>query len=73
MLSPQVSAAPSLLVSGAQDLTPSVLGEFVAFRDVYKSYGENLVVMDHMNLEMRADDRLVVIGPSGSGKSSLLR
>jgi polar amino acid transport system ATP-binding protein len=29
--------------------------------------------MDHMNLDMRADDRLVVIGPSGSGKSSLLR
>ncbi|WP_241014492.1 amino acid ABC transporter ATP-binding protein [Burkholderia sp. Ac-20379] len=29
--------------------------------------------MDHMNLDMRADDRLVIIGPSGSGKSSLLR
>ena len=26
-----------------------------------------------MNLDMRADDRLVIIGPSGSGKSSLLR
>nr|WP_321796150.1 amino acid ABC transporter ATP-binding protein [Caballeronia sp. J97] len=29
--------------------------------------------MDGMSLDMRADDRLVVIGPSGSGKSSLLR
>ncbi|KWF87018.1 glutamine ABC transporter ATP-binding protein [Burkholderia cepacia] len=48
-------------------------GDFVQLRSVYKSYGENLVVMDHMNLDMRADDRLVVIGPSGSGKSSLLR
>ena len=46
---------------------------FVQLRDVCKSYGENLVVMDHMNLSMRADDRLVIIGPSGSGKSSLLR
>lgn len=46
---------------------------FVQLRDVYKSYGENLVVMDHMDLSMRADDRLVIIGPSGSGKSSLLR
>jgi polar amino acid transport system ATP-binding protein len=45
----------------------------VQFKDVYKSYGENLVVMDHMNLDMREDDRLVIIGPSGSGKSSLLR
>lgn len=46
---------------------------FIQLRDVYKSYGENLVVMDHLDLDMRADDRLVIIGPSGSGKSSLLR
>lgn len=46
---------------------------FVEFQDVYKSYGENLVVMNGMTLDMRADDRLVIIGPSGSGKSSLLR
>ncbi|MGU7774497.1 amino acid ABC transporter ATP-binding protein [Burkholderia sp. MR1-5-21] len=48
-------------------------GGFVHLRDVCKSYGEHLVVMDKMNLDMRADDRLVIIGPSGSGKSSLLR
>jgi polar amino acid transport system ATP-binding protein len=52
---------------------PSISGDFVQLRNVYKSYGENLVVMDRMSLNMRADDRLVVIGPSGSGKSSLLR
>ncbi len=46
---------------------------FVEFKNVYKSYGENLVVMNGMTLDMRADDRLVIIGPSGSGKSSLLR
>lgn len=55
------------------EFTPSATGDFVQFRDVYKTYGEHLVVMDHMNLDMRADDRLVIIGPSGSGKSSLLR
>jgi polar amino acid transport system ATP-binding protein len=48
-------------------------GDFVQFRNVCKSYGPNLVVMDHLNLDMRNDDRLVIIGPSGSGKSSLLR
>lgn len=46
---------------------------FVELRDVYKSYGEHLVVMDGLSLDMQADDRLVIIGPSGSGKSSLLR
>lgn len=65
---------------GQQDIasTPlrsadSTFGDFVQFRDVYKAYGPNVVVMDGMTLDMRADDRLVIIGPSGSGKSSLLR
>lgn len=58
----------------AQDVTPLTgTGDFVQFRDVYKSYGDSLVVMDGLNLDMRADDRLVIIGPSGSGKSTLLR
>jgi len=46
---------------------------FISLRGVYKAYGNKLVVMDNMDLDMRADDRLVIIGPSGSGKSSLLR
>jgi len=48
-------------------------GNFIRLQNVRKAYSEQLVVMDGMNLDMRADDRLVIIGPSGSGKSSLLR
>ncbi|MGF6482844.1 amino acid ABC transporter ATP-binding protein [Paraburkholderia sp. JPY419] len=73
MLSSQTMVAQSHTPPAVVDFTPSTMGDFVQFEDVYKSYGENLVVMDHMNLDMRADDRLVIIGPSGSGKSSLLR
>lgn len=51
----------------------SLSGDFIQLRGVRKAYSEQLVVMDNMNLDMRADDRLVIIGPSGSGKSSLLR
>lgn len=47
-------------------------GSFIQLDKVYKSYGE-LVVMDNFELTMKNDDRLVIIGPSGSGKSSLLR
>ena len=47
-------------------------GDFIQLDNVYKSYGE-LVVMDNFDLTMKSDDRLVIIGPSGSGKSSLLR
>nr|WP_157060494.1 amino acid ABC transporter ATP-binding protein [Pantoea sp. A4] len=47
-------------------------GDFIHLNKVCKSYGE-LKVMDNFDLSMRNDDRLVIIGPSGSGKSSLLR
>ncbi|MGU7774804.1 amino acid ABC transporter ATP-binding protein [Burkholderia sp. MR1-5-21] len=75
MLSPQTTAVRSNMQSHSTTFSASSApaGDFVRLRDVYKSYGPNLVVMDGMNLDMRADDRLVIIGPSGSGKSSLLR
>ncbi|TDN61599.1 amino acid ABC transporter ATP-binding protein [Paraburkholderia sp. BL10I2N1] len=69
MSSPQIMPTPTHIRQTPAETT----GDFVQLRDVYKSYGENLVVMDRMSLNMRADDRLVIIGPSGSGKSSLLR
>ncbi|EKS6729913.1 amino acid ABC transporter ATP-binding protein [Enterobacter mori] len=47
-------------------------GDFIQLQKVNKAYGE-LAVMDNFDLTMRDDDRLVIIGPSGSGKSSLLR
>jgi polar amino acid transport system ATP-binding protein len=46
---------------------------FIDLHNVFKAYNNQLVVMDKMNLQMNSDDRLVIIGPSGSGKSSLLR
>jgi len=73
MLSSQPLIGQQDIPSATYQAADSTFGDFVQFRDVYKSYGPNLVVMDHMNLDMRADDRLVIIGPSGSGKSSLLR
>jgi len=65
--------------SAEQSVEPSVQpnttnkSSFISLRGVYKAYGNKLVVMDNMDLDMQADDRLVIIGPSGSGKSSLLR
>ncbi len=67
--------SPYLVAAQSQPAiaSTSASGDFIQLRGVCKSYGEQLVVMDNMNLDMRADDRLVIIGPSGSGKSSLLR
>jgi len=48
-------------------------GSLVQLRGVFKAYGDSPAVMDHIDLDMQAHERLVIIGPSGSGKSSLLR
>ncbi|PWC18475.1 amino acid ABC transporter ATP-binding protein [Brenneria corticis] len=47
-------------------------GDFIQLQKVNKAYGD-LSVMKDFDLTMKASDRLVIIGPSGSGKSSLLR
>ena len=53
-----------------QEASPGTSSAFVELRNVYKSYGENLVVMNDMTLSMRKEDRLVIIGPSGRMKCS---
>lgn len=70
-----VSVEPQSSIQAVTQAVPAAktVSNFIQLCDVFKSYNEHLVVMDGMDLDMRADDRLVIIGPSGSGKSSLLR
>jgi ATP-binding cassette subfamily F protein 3 len=44
----------------------------IEIRDVTKSYGDNLVFR-HVNLQLRAGDKVALIGPNGAGKSTLLK
>jgi len=66
--------ASSALVQDSSDAPFDTVekSNFIQLHNVKKSYG-NLAVMNGMDLNMHANDRLVIIGPSGSGKSSLLR
>lgn len=73
MNSNSLKAVPSASTSTQGSAPIPSQDGFVQLRNVYKAYGDALVVMNEMNLDMRADDRLVIIGPSGSGKSTLLR
>lgn len=45
----------------------------VQINNLHKSYGPTIKVLQGLNLTMAAGERLVVIGPSGGGKSTLLR
>lgn len=45
----------------------------VEIKDLHKGYGPSIQVLKGLNIEMMPGDRVVVIGPSGGGKSTLLR
>lgn len=45
----------------------------VRIADLHKSYGAHIKVLRGLNIEMKPGERVVVIGPSGGGKSTLLR
>ena len=47
-------------------------GENVVFRGVTKRFGDEVVAVDTMSLEIQAGEFFTLLGPSGSGKSTLL-
>jgi NitT/TauT family transport system ATP-binding protein len=60
---------------GATD-RPTVGQVLLAAQDVSKYYGderERILVLDHVSLDLRDGEFVALLGPSGSGKSSLLR
>jgi len=47
--------------------------EFVSIHGLHKSYGDKVQVLSGIDRAFSRTDRIVVIGPSGGGKSTLLR
>lgn len=45
----------------------------VEIRDLRKVYGESIVAVDDVDLDIREGEFLTILGPSGSGKSTLLQ
>jgi polar amino acid transport system ATP-binding protein len=54
-------------------MTTQASQALVSVSNLYKSYGPAIQVLKGLNIEMQPGERLVVIGPSGGGKSTLLR
>ncbi len=54
----------------AEELPP-ITGE-VNFEDVTFAYEENLNVLEHMDLHVRAGESIALVGPTGAGKSTVI-
>src|ERR1700744_6377674 len=64
------AAMPKPLVPNSADTVPG--GPAVEIEDLHKWYGEFHVLRD-INLKVARGERIVICGPSGGGKSTLLR
>ena len=54
------------------ELIPSLRGELI-FDKIYFSYSEGKEVLKELNLRVKKGEKLVLLGTSGSGKSSILK
>ncbi len=50
---------------------PEITGK-VDFEDVTFSYEENVTVLEHMDLHVRAGESIALVGPTGAGKSTIV-
>ena len=57
-------------VPGAEELPP-ITGE-VDYQDVTFAYEENINVLEHMDLHVRAGESIALVGPTGAGKSTVI-
>lgn len=63
---------PSVTPAATEPAPPNGGRKFITINDLTKRYGPN-VILDGINLDVSAGETVALIGPSGGGKSTLLR
>lgn len=59
--------------SGTRDVPSNVAGPMLTFRDVTLAYTPERSVLEHVSLSVGPGEVIALIGPSGQGKTTLLR
>ncbi len=67
-----IDAVPEVRDKPEAAALPSI-GGHVVFEDVSFGYDENRLILDHVSLEAKPGETVALLGPTGSGKSTIIR
>jgi len=67
-----IDAVPEVRESPDAAAVPTVEGH-VVFEDVSFGYDENRLILDNVSLEAKPGETVALLGPTGSGKSTIIR
>src|SRR3989304_10223257 len=67
------SPAPPMAPSRFSSLIPSKSNQMINFQEVSKHYPDGTVALEKVSFEVSPGEFLFVVGPSGAGKTTLVR
>ncbi|WP_320668017.1 ABC transporter ATP-binding protein [Prochlorococcus sp. MIT 1307] len=64
---------PITISSGLKNILPNEIIGTIEFKEVNFNYSDRLVILDKFNLQIPAGKTIGIVGPTGSGKSTLVK
>ncbi len=69
---PEIKDDPTLIAQQPETASQPEITGAISFRDLTFAYGSGPTVLDHISLDIPAGSSLAIVGPTGSGKSTLV-